>query len=142
MAYVYLLQAQIGVLKIGHACDPSQRLATVHTHSPVPVRLIAQWPGKVADERELHKRFENFRTHSEWFRIEGSLLTFVAEMQGRGLDRIAEWSEITRAGYSERQSLRAHRHSIAMKARWADPEWRKQRAERELYRKARAERTI
>ena len=135
MAFVYLIQAQIGVIKIGHANDPSQRLATVHTHSPVPVRLIAQWPGKVSEERELHRRFDQHRTHSEWFRLEGDLLDFVSEVQGRGVDRIVEWSEVTRAGFAERQSLRAHRHSIAMKARWADPEWRAERARtQEIYR--------
>lgn len=127
-SYVYIIEAQGGLAKIGCARAPDQRLATVRTHSPLPTRLVAMWPGVIADEMALHRRFERQRTHSEWFRVEDEFLCFMAEVRGRGLDRIAAWDEVTYASHDTRKGLRAVRHSAAMKALWANPAFRIQKA--------------
>jgi hypothetical protein len=124
MTLIYVVQAQIGLIKIGCARIPEQRLATIRTHSPVLTRLIAQWPGRIADERELHARFLPYRQHSEWFQVDGPVAVFVDWIMGRGLKRVQEWEECTFAGNGGRVNRAAALRSIALKKVWADPEWR------------------
>lgn len=124
--FVYLIEARIGVVKIGCGASPEQRLAAVHTHSPIPVRLIAKWPGSQMDERKLHKRFAAFRQQSEWFQIDGELLSFVHEMRGTGMARVLDWSEIGYAAVEERRARKRVQHSAKMRDRYADPAWKLQ----------------
>lgn len=122
--FVYVIEAQIGLIKIGCAASPESRLATVRCHSPVLARLIAKWPGTLCDEHRLHRRFRAQRSHSEWFRIEGALLSFVAEISGRGLEAIEPWSEISFATREERRASGAEKRQRAMRAMWSDPAFR------------------
>lgn len=126
ITFVYLIEARIGVVKIGCGASPEQRLAAVHTHSPVLVRLIAKWPGSHMDERQLHKRFVAFRQQSEWFQIDGELLSFVHEVRGKGLDRILDWSEISYAAVEERRARKREQHSLKMRGHYDDPNWKLQ----------------
>jgi hypothetical protein len=119
-SFVYLIEAQIGVLKIGCAFSPESRLTSVRTHSPVPTRLIACWPGSYIDEQALHARFIAHRSHFEWFRIEGELLKFVAERMGQGLEAIEPWSAVLFDSSARRTASRA-RATSKMKAAWSDP---------------------
>jgi hypothetical protein len=124
MSYVYLIEAQNGVAKIGCARDPYQRLATIRTHSPVLVRLIAMWQGVYADERALHARFDAYRLSSEWFQIDGALRKFIAEKHGVGLDDVSKWDSLLFRNSAERaERTKAHRRA-SMREVWSDPAWK------------------
>lgn len=73
MSYVYLIEAtESRRLKIGVARDPLRRLATLQTGSPEPLRLLHTRHCETTRaakslERALHRRFEPFHIHGEWF---------------------------------------------------------------------------
>lgn len=103
--FVYLIEAEIGVVKVGCSTDPLRRLRGISTHSPCPVRLIAQWPGSLADEAVIHRAFSEYRGHNEWFRVDGRFLAFVVERTGFGVDHIPEWSSLVFASSADRKRL-------------------------------------
>ena len=123
MTFVYLVEAQCGLVKIGCAARPADRLATIQLHSPVPSRLLAQWPGKIADEHALHARFSAHRSHNEWFRIDGDLLTFVAEVRGRGIGAVQPWETVSFGGGADRRRAGLARRSASQRRNWSDPAW-------------------
>lgn len=123
-SFVYLIESQNGLVKIGCSQWPKQRETMINQHSPVPARLVACWPGRQADERVLHRKFHAHRNHNEWFRIEGELTSFVEASRGLGVDRVATWDELTIAGIEQRNQDVSARLSAMSKARWADPAWR------------------
>lgn len=69
--FVYLVAASsVGLLKIGQALSPKQRLKSLQTGSPVPLQLLATIaiPAPYTLELDLHERFGSFRAHNEWYR--------------------------------------------------------------------------
>lgn len=132
---VYVIEAAIGVIKIGCSRWPQQRADYVSSHSPSPVRLIAVLPGGGREERQFHARFSEFRSHNEWFLIDGAVADFVREIFGTGLDRVQDWDECDRSPLHERKLQIRARLSAAAKARWADPQFRERQA---AYRSRRA----
>lgn len=67
MAYIYALQAENGLTKIGKSTSPLLR-----TMSPVRLDLILCWQyshiayaNKI--ERFIHRKLDHCRTHGEWF---------------------------------------------------------------------------
>lgn len=127
--FLYLIEAKTGEVKIGCSNDPVGRAHAICMNSPHEVRLIAMWPGTFPDEHVLHRRFSQFRHYREWFRPEGDLASFVAEMRGAGLPAIAEWGGIYAEDLAARQADKARRISEALKANWADPKFRQRQAE-------------
>ena len=123
-SYVYIIEAQNGVAKIGCARDPHQRLATVRTHSPVLTRLISIWPGTYADERALHGKFEEYRLASEWFQIDGRFRRFFVEQSGKGVDKIPDWSSLTFHSAEERKVRTKTLRQASMRSVWSDPAWK------------------
>lgn len=69
---VYVLLCD-GFAKIGFSVNTKSRLATAQNMNPHKVSLICSVPGTEADERDLHKRFKQYRHKGEWFRFEGDL---------------------------------------------------------------------
>lgn len=126
---VYVVEADIGVIKIGCSHWPQRRAEQISSHSPAPVRLIAILPGDGRIERSLHAEFAASRSHNEWFRIEGAVAKFVAENFGHGLSIVRPWSECDRSPLHERSAERREKASSAAKARWADPAFRVRQAE-------------
>jgi hypothetical protein len=121
--YVYVVEAQNGLIKIGCSRVPENRAALISAHSPVLVRLIAKWPGSQADERELHTRFADFRHHNEWFSLVGPVAEFATEVRGRNVE-VAGWESLMFLAESERKSQRSERASRRAREKWADPAWR------------------
>lgn len=118
---IYVIEAQNGMCKIGCSTTPQSRAEMVHAHSPVPVRLIATWKGIMSDEFALHRRFEAYRGHSEWFRIEGDLADFINGVRGLNVD-VQEWGAITWKAKKERRIPTAEKRrqqSVSMKECWA-----------------------
>jgi hypothetical protein len=67
-AVVYLVGCSIkGRVKIGTSTDLTKRLATLRTHSPVPIELLWWTPGGRELERQLHTSLNRHRLHGEWF---------------------------------------------------------------------------
>lgn len=72
---IYFVQAgDEGPVKIGTSKFVNERLATLQTHSPYPLRLIGTIEG---DEAKIHARFSHLRLHGEWFRPGDDLLEFI-----------------------------------------------------------------
>jgi len=77
---VYFIQAQhSGLIKIGSAASPRQRLQTLQTGSPEPLVLLGDVPGGGRRERELHRKFADDRSHGEWFTPSSALTDFISE---------------------------------------------------------------
>lgn len=66
--WVYIAEA-IGVrrMKIGWTRSVSQRIATLRTANPFPIKLLGAVPGTVAEERWLHGMCVEAHAHREWF---------------------------------------------------------------------------
>lgn len=66
---IYVVATDCGLLKIGMAVDSSRRLRCLQGGSPV--RLTVLGVGRVesplVDEAGLHRRFDRYRRHGEWF---------------------------------------------------------------------------
>lgn len=119
-SFIYVIQARNGAIKIGHSVTPDQRLATVRTHSPLPVRMIAiLGPGGSKQERALHERFDHCRSHSEWF-YGADIDAFSLEVMGRGLSVIENWCDLEFLGTHGRKERRRR----IFRAIWENPERR------------------
>ncbi len=64
-------------VKIGFSEGHKTRLASLQNASPDALKLIGVVPGSVQLERKMHARFKAYREKGEWFRIEGTLATFL-----------------------------------------------------------------
>jgi len=68
IAQIYFIQAEgNNLIKIGIAINPKKRLRQLQSASPVKLHLLKIIEGSFPEERELHKRFKDTRTHGEWF---------------------------------------------------------------------------
>lgn len=77
---VYFIQAGNGLIKIGVAANPRDRIRTLRTMSPAPLCLVLVLPGRgAAGESELHARFAEHRSHGEWFHPAPELISFIRE---------------------------------------------------------------
>lgn len=77
---VYFIGGEEGAIKIGVSIGPLERLATMQMGSPIPLRILALTTGGYAVEREYHARFEDFRSHGEWFHRDAKLLAEIARI--------------------------------------------------------------
>lgn len=80
--WVYFIEAVgLGLIKIGVANSVRARMAQLEKMSPAPLkelcRLETDRLGSL--EKELHRRFAEYRSHGEWFRAEPPILAFIAE---------------------------------------------------------------
>ena len=85
--WVYAIGAgdPVQFVKIGFTGkEPCKRLRTLQTASPLPLRLIAYWPGCYDMEGELHSVLDSFRAHGEWFRAVEYVLQTVRDMWRSG----------------------------------------------------------
>ncbi len=81
---IYFIEAVgVGHIKIGFtdSLDASDRLTTLQTGSPVPLRLLGTIPGTLDDEKDLHRRFASARGVGEWFRPVAELLALIVPKQ-------------------------------------------------------------
>lgn len=85
IGYIYFMLAEQNLirpmLKIGFSLrGPDDRLRNCRTGSPVQLNMIAFQTGRLVDERKLHRRFSEHRSHGEWFYYEGPLREYVEEI--------------------------------------------------------------
>lgn len=67
--YIYFIQPVAGgLIKIGRADDPEQRLKNLQCGSPVKLRLCSFHEAPLDMETRLHLLFSRYREHGEWFK--------------------------------------------------------------------------
>lgn len=81
--WVYFIEAEgLNRIKIGWSRDADDRLATLATGSPVPLRIVARFPGSRGDEQRLHRRFAAHLVgdgvREEWFTFASDIRAFLA----------------------------------------------------------------
>lgn len=69
MSVYFITCRKTGMVKIGCAYDPFERLKTLQTGSPTKLKIEALLKGAAKREREIHKLLAKHRVHGEWFRI-------------------------------------------------------------------------
>lgn len=67
------------MVKIGYSDNPVVRMGALQTASSEILKLRLVIDGDASTELILHKRFTVYRSHHEWFRLEGSLLKFIED---------------------------------------------------------------
>lgn len=79
MKRVYFLKpiGMAGPIKIGCSQWPENRLKALDIWSPFPLELIVSVPGEHQEERRLHWRFRDSRSHGEWFFVSPDLLALI-----------------------------------------------------------------
>ncbi len=76
---IYFIQGQeTKRIKIGISVDPKARLSGLSASEPLT--LLKAIPGNAKEEKELHKRFEPFRIHGEWFEPDEELIRFIESL--------------------------------------------------------------
>lgn len=85
--FVYAIRCE-GFIKIGWSRNPKGRLRTAQTMNPLPCTLLGFYPAdEKTEELALHARFADLRHGaSEWFRAEGDLLEWAANLVVPGAD--------------------------------------------------------
>lgn len=121
---LYLVEADLGLFKVGSSRFPVRRVEAIASHAPCRVRLVAVWPGEMLDEQRIHDQLEPFRSHHEWFRKEGSAAVYFAAQFGKGVETVKDWSECDRPTMFRRRKVL----SEAAKKKWSDPAYKAERA--------------
>lgn len=70
--HLYIIVSKItGSIKIGRSSNVLQRLDSLQTANPYPLKiiLIAENQGNI--EKDLHKKLKKFKTNGEWFLLAG-----------------------------------------------------------------------
>ena len=69
---IYFLEAENGLIKIGYTtCKNGKRFKNIRNTSPVAVQLIGLLDDKNGGrklEHKIHRNFDIYRHHGEWFR--------------------------------------------------------------------------
>lgn len=67
------------VVKIGIAVDPQQRMASLQTAIPEPLKILHTESGGLDRERVLHAMFAEFRLrpNGEWFKLTEEIQTYI-----------------------------------------------------------------
>ncbi|MBD9635442.1 GIY-YIG nuclease family protein [Ensifer sp. ENS07] len=75
--FIYAVESG-GRVKIGFSEKPDRRFHKIASDAPFPCTLLGYWPGTVADELDIHAKFNAVRVHGEWFAATTDLLVFVS----------------------------------------------------------------
>jgi hypothetical protein len=81
--YVYFIMSdKTQAIKIGFtAGNVKIRLSALQTAHPYKLKVLATLNGNRSYEKELHKRFSQFRLEGEWFEPHPDLLAFISVIQ-------------------------------------------------------------
>lgn len=78
--FVYFIQADTGLIKIGVASNVKKRLGQLRGASPVPLTLLLAVPAGAIFEYNMHHKFRQFRVHGEWFSPASELLAEIERL--------------------------------------------------------------
>ena len=76
------LNTESGLVKIGKSINPSSRMVGLQTGAGIKPVLLLVINKDI--ERKLHKQFSHLNAFGEWFRDDGSISAFIAEMNTGG----------------------------------------------------------
>jgi DNA invertase Pin-like site-specific DNA recombinase len=107
MSLIYFMRRADGVgpIKIGCSKIPASRLQAHQVWSPEKLEIIAAVPGGFADEKRIHRQFDDYRLHGEWFEASPLVLAFMTRAAAAGAlppppaeDKILRMEDMYRAG--------------------------------------------
>lgn len=75
--WVYFLQAENGLIKIGYSTDVNGRVETIQSLSPLKVNLLTILKGSRSLEANYHKTFAKHKHHGEWFETNEPLMNLI-----------------------------------------------------------------
>ena len=73
---IYLVAHLDQFVKIGFTKNINKRLSQLQVSSPVKLEVLHLIEGNVSLEKELHRKFKEFRTSGEWFNYDSSILEY------------------------------------------------------------------
>lgn len=80
--FVYFLQPQAGgLIKVGTATDPKQRVRCIAAMSPLPLKVLRLIYGGAKSEHLIHHYYEDERQHGEWFTPSDRLVRWIAALE-------------------------------------------------------------
>lgn len=80
--YVYFIEAENGLIKIGYSASVRERFKKLSTAVPMQLTVLGLCPAEPHVERELHERFSGQRAMGEWFRPSPELLNLARGSNG------------------------------------------------------------
>lgn len=66
-------------VKIGYSKDVKQRIKTLSTSSPLPLILLGCIEGNKILEKDLHRKFHNYKLCREWFSWSEEIQDYINE---------------------------------------------------------------
>ena len=79
----FVLAPKANMVKIGQACEdnpPQKRLKSLQTGCPEGLVVLLTLPYRPPfEEKQLHFRFAQYRSHNEWFEYRDDLKDFIAK---------------------------------------------------------------
>ena len=80
--FVYFVQAENGLIKIGFATNVGRRIASLRTMSPLRLTILATLSKDgMKTETAYHARFSRHRQHGEWFSPHPEILAEVERIK-------------------------------------------------------------
>lgn len=88
--YLYMIKADHrNRYKIGHSCDPEDRLATFRCGSPEHLKIVGKWSGGRTVEAMLHARLAVYGWQLEWFDLPDKIVqSLMAKLDSNAIDTI------------------------------------------------------
>lgn len=111
--YVYLIGSEENhLVKIGRSTNVPARIAALQSGSPIRLALLWQTEGGAKLEAALHRWFKPFRTHGEWFELQG----------GDALDQVkVALAEMAAAEQARLMEKRGKRKARKIRKVWRAP---------------------
>lgn len=88
--YVYLIESENGLFKIGRSKDVWKRFSSIAMAVPVPITLRHVVPtiNYIRAEEWLHEQFASKRHHGEWFQLDQDDLEWFKDLENGSLDNV------------------------------------------------------
>lgn len=77
--FIFFVSFEYYFVKIGHSKNPIKRIKSIQTGCPFPLKIINIERGGLTEEREYHKKFAEYNTNGEWFKIRGELRKYLQD---------------------------------------------------------------
>lgn len=79
-----VLRRDTNEVKIGISRNVPSRVAALQNASGAPLELLVSFPGDLATERDIHRRFSEHRRGGEWFTYAHEVRAWVEQQAMRG----------------------------------------------------------
>ena len=72
--YIYVIKSHNNLIKIGITSNLHKRITALKNMNACKLELIYKTVGSNSLERSIHKKFEKYRSHGEWFKSYNGIL--------------------------------------------------------------------